>query len=163
MAVYQNTLSVLDKVAQEGTSDEVLRIQKFNSSGTQTGTINLTETEWIDFHDEFASIALDSQGNIYVVHNYAYEDKVFVYNQSGTFLYKFGDTSDDSSAYFVPRGIAADSTGNFYLTDYHDDSSVTSTNYSHRFLKYNTNSSVTLDTASCGGQYPPYSNYYLSR
>ncbi|MCX5886111.1 MAG: hypothetical protein NT096_09420 [Proteobacteria bacterium] len=149
MAVYQSNLYVLDKIAKEGTSDEILRVQVFNSSGTQTGTINLAETEWRGYHDEFASIAIDSLGNIYIVHNYPYEDTVFVYNQSGEFLYKFGETDDDSSSYFVPHGIAADSSGNFYLTDYHDDSSVTSTNYSHRFLKYNTNSSVTLGTASC--------------
>jgi hypothetical protein len=149
MAVYQSKLYVLDKVAKEGTSDEILRVQVFNSSGTQTGTINLAETEWVGFHDEFAGLAIDSLGNIYIVHNYPYDDTVFVYNQSGGLLYQFGDTSDDSGSYFVPHGIAADSSGNFYLTDYHDDSSVTSTNYSHRFLKYNTNSSVTLGTASC--------------
>jgi hypothetical protein len=67
MAVYQSKLYVLDKVAKEGTSDEILRVQVFNSSGTQTGTINLAETEWLDYHDEFASIAIDSLGNIYTI------------------------------------------------------------------------------------------------
>jgi len=149
MAVYQNKLYVLDKVEKTGSSDEVLRVQVFNSSGTQLQTLTLNEAQWVSAHDNVADIGISGDGILYIIESYSYSDPLFVFDQSGTFLYSFGETSQDNQDYFMPHGIAVTSGGNFFVTDYHEDSHATTSNYSHRFFEYNTGSSVTLDSVQC--------------
>ena len=101
----------------------------FQTNGTQTGTFPQIKNG--------KTLAFDSSGKIYVSGT-SENEPVKVYDNSGNFLYNFGDTDDDSDLYSYSWGIAVDTQANVYFSD----------DYYHRLYKYSTTADVLLDTVT---------------
>ena len=79
-------------------------ISKFGSYGNGNGQFN-----------EPRSVAVDSNGNIYVVDRLNHRIQKF--DSSGNFITKWGSFGSGNTQFKYPRGIAVDSSNNIYVAD----------------------------------------------
>jgi hypothetical protein len=61
------------------------------------------------------SVAVDRQGNIYVVD--AFNFRIQIFDSTGKFLRKFGKQGDEWGTFAMPKGIALDADTNIYVLD----------------------------------------------
>ena len=90
------------------------RIQKFSSSGafiTKWGSYGSGDGE---FRFPYG-IAIDSQGNVYVVDSS--NRRIQKFTSSGAFITKWGSYGSGDGEFVFPEGIAIDSQGNVYVVD----------------------------------------------
>ncbi|KAI8485794.1 hypothetical protein Bbelb_365040 [Branchiostoma belcheri] len=60
-------------------------------------------------------ITVDREGNIFV--SDPYNDSIYVYNEDGQFLFKFGGKGSGEGQLYQPRGICTDRAGNIIVAD----------------------------------------------
>jgi DNA-binding beta-propeller fold protein YncE len=60
-------------------------------------------------------VALDADGNIYVVESYY--DYLLVFDKDGNFLMPLGGTGKDAGQFFLPSGVWTDARGRIYVAD----------------------------------------------
>lgn len=91
-------------------------LSKFGSYGSLDGQF-----------DQPRSVAVDSNGNIYVADRLNHRIQKF--DSSGTFIKKWGSFGSNNSQFKYPRGIAVDSNNNIYVAD----------SDNHRIQKFDSN------------------------
>ena len=101
------------------------RIQKFSSDGTfitKWGGYGSGDGEfaWINSGGD-AGIAIDGNRNVYVVDSD--NNRIQKFSSEGTFIAKWGSYGSGNGAFSSPRGIAADSSGNVYVSNLGDSNS----------------------------------------
>jgi DNA-binding beta-propeller fold protein YncE len=90
------------------------RIQIFDAEGKPAGSFgqrgiyfgNMTRPK---------GVALDADGNIYVVESYY--DYLLVFDKDGNFLMPLGGTGKDAGQFFLPSGVWTDARGRIYVAD----------------------------------------------
>lgn len=83
-------------------------------------------------------IAVDSNGNVYVVDNI--NRRVQKFNSSGTYITKWGSSGSGDGQFLNPTGIAIDSADNVYVVDSNN----------HRIQKFNTSGTYITKWGSSG-------------
>jgi len=90
------------------------RVFVYSESGDSLFTIGRRGEEDGEFNFP-QSVAVDRQGNFYVVD--AFNFRVEIFDSAGTFLRKFGSQGDAFGMFNRPKGIALDSHDNIYVLD----------------------------------------------
>ncbi|MDL1944911.1 6-bladed beta-propeller [Chloroflexi bacterium CFX2] len=95
------------------------RVQKFDSSGTflmKWGSKGTADNQFTEPSD----VAVDDQGNVYVS-NLAWnlpQPRIQEFDSNGNFLARWGILGQGDGEFSMPYGIAVDSEGNVYVSDY---------------------------------------------
>ena len=103
-SAYKNGLQSALSAASNITLQSDVYNSQFGSASPGNGSFN-----------DPTGIAQDSSGNIYVVDSG--NNRVQVFNSSGTYISQFGSYGSSSGQFNGPRGIALDSSGNIYVAD----------------------------------------------
>lgn len=107
LAVWQNELYVADTLnarVQVLDLDSGQPIRSVGSRGTYVGQLVRPK-----------GIALDTEGNLYVVESY--HDHLLVFDRSGRFLMPIGGTGYNSGSFYLPAGLWIDKGNRIYLAD----------------------------------------------
>lgn len=93
---------------------------RFDSAGNVRHTVNIEEAAEVLSADK---LALDGRGNVYLLA--AYEDVlgkrqhgVFLFNNEGRYLTRFGSDGDEPGQFTSPSAIAVDGQGRIYISDF---------------------------------------------
>ena len=65
--------------------------------------------------DDLDTIAVDSEGNIYVLEHF--NNRIQIFDSAGNFITKFGEYGQDDGQFDSPEDVAVDSEGNIYVVD----------------------------------------------
>ena len=90
-------------------------IRKFNSNGTPISQWGATGSGNGQFGSAALSLAVDSNGNVYVADSGNYRIQKF--SRSGTYITQWGSQGDGSGQFDGLSGIAVDKSGNVYVAD----------------------------------------------
>ncbi|WP_299991397.1 IPT/TIG domain-containing protein [uncultured Pontibacter sp.] len=91
------------------------RIQKFNSKGALQQIINInTGAKYQD--TDLVDIALDPDGNIYVVDSFVHHN-ILKYSPEGRLLVNFNEANANQKLLYHPTSIALSSSGEVYIAD----------------------------------------------
>lgn len=107
LAVWQDELYVADTLnarVQVLELDSGQPIRSVGTRGTYVGQLVRPK-----------GIALDSEGNLYVVESY--HDHLLVFDRSGRFLMPIGGTGYNSGSFYLPAGLWIDKGNRVYLAD----------------------------------------------
>ncbi|MGV3539728.1 MAG: SMP-30/gluconolactonase/LRE family protein, partial [Rufibacter sp.] len=88
----------------KGTGETYTAVAQFGAFGSGDGQFG-----------EIEDLAIDLQGNVYVVDHSRH--RVQKFSPNGTLLAKFGSYGNGNGQFWSPRGIALDAAGNVYVAD----------------------------------------------
>ena len=119
-------------------------VQKFGPDGKflfEFSSLCSTD-EFDELNTSTHDLALDRDGNIYVVGDIFRTDKSYIkkFDPNGTILWQVGRKGSGNSEFFFPNGITLDSNGNIYVAD----------SGNHRIQKFDSNGNYLTEFGSFG-------------